>query len=122
MRLDELPAVQALGARGQELTTNVLMLGGSEIASWGSKGGTFYTATERGLVYVRFLSEYSVVAELLPWVGLRPRLTREYDAQRDETTVLFEDPVAQRLGPVTGNIFDQAFEQLIVAILARAGR
>ena len=121
MLLGELPVVQALGPRVQEITTNVLMLGGSEIASWASTGGPFYTAAERGLVYVNFPSEYAGDAGLLPWVGLRPRLTRVYDAQKDETALAFDNPVGQ-MGPITGNIFDQAFEQLIVAILARAGR
>jgi len=121
MQLSELPIVQALGGRAQEITSNVLMLGGSEIASWALEGGACYTAAERGLVYVSFPSEFSVDAGLLPWVGLRPRLTRVYDAQMDETTLTFDKPVGQ-VGPITGNIFDEAFEQLIAAIVARAGR
>jgi hypothetical protein len=121
MLLSELPIVQGLGSRAQEITSNVLMFGGSEIASWALEGGACYTAAERGLVYVSFPSEYSVDAGLLPWVGLRARLTRIYDAQKDETTLAFDSPVGL-VGPITGNIFDQAFEELIAAIIARAGR
>jgi hypothetical protein len=121
MKLRDLPAVQALGpARIQELESHVLTVGGNEIASYGLQG-TYYSAAERGFVYITFPSQYSVDTALLPWVSVRVRLARAFDAQKDETTLSFDPPVGQ-LGSLTGNIFDQALGDLVAATLQRAGR
>jgi hypothetical protein len=117
----ELPIIQALDTNSKnEITSNILMFGGSEIASWAPDNTTCYSATERGLVHVRFPSG-SVEAGLVPWIGLKVQITRNYGPGTDETTLAFSTPV-DPIPPITGNVFDQPLEQLMVAVVARAGR